>query len=237
MAGDDMTKAKLILFLVAVGLNLAAAPARGAGVPASINLSPNAAVIGVGETQEFTAKLLDVDSQETVPEANGDVHFGVGMSAVAGAVVDSSNFLIVRVTGKGVGTTTVRTVYVRDGQETSLVATSELTVFSSSGGSGGAVGGQSCAQTLTLCGIFCVDLATDQNNCGSCQRTCPDAAPCIRGSCAQQSPDNGCGVIPPSSGSNDQVMTVALLALAGLILTVTNRRRRTKARALRPPRL
>jgi hypothetical protein len=40
-----------------------------------------------------------------------------------------------------------------------------------------------CPQGLTLCGILCVNLATDPNHCGTCQTVCDAGGACLNGQC------------------------------------------------------
>jgi hypothetical protein len=41
----------------------------------------------------------------------------------------------------------------------------------------------SCEPGLSLCGETCVDLNTDDSNCGSCGNQCVDLASCFGGEC------------------------------------------------------
>ena len=47
-----------------------------------------------------------------------------------------------------------------------------------------------CADTV--CGTSCVNLKTDQDNCGKCGRVCPSGESCVSGSCACIAPRRAC---------------------------------------------
>ena len=44
-------------------------------------------------------------------------------------------------------------------------------------------GSPACAPPRQMCGTTCVDLATDQTNCGRCGATCSASQPCVAGAC------------------------------------------------------
>jgi hypothetical protein len=59
-----------------------------------------------------------------------------------------------------------------------------------------------CGAGLTLCGLACVDLTTNPNNCGACSNVCAGAATviaCCASKCVDNTtdPDNcgGCGIV------------------------------------------
>ncbi len=56
------------------------------------------------------------------------------------------------------------------------------TVFPQGCGNAGLVGGD-CASGLTNCSNHCVDLGTDERNCGSCATVCQNGLQCVNGRC------------------------------------------------------
>jgi hypothetical protein len=67
-----------------------------------------------------------------------------------------------------------------------------------------------CAAGLDLCSAMCVDLSTDHEHCGSCDKRCNDTRSCSSGRC-QKGAD--------AALSNDVVALATLLALFGLDLS------------------
>lgn len=59
-------------------------------------------------------------------------------------------------------------------------------------GNSGLVGG-SCANNLTNCSNYCVDLQTDQYNCGACGHRCVSGVACVHGKCGGVDEVGGAG--------------------------------------------
>ncbi|MCA9604684.1 MAG: hypothetical protein KC619_03760 [Myxococcales bacterium] len=51
------------------------------------------------------------------------------------------------------------------------------------GGTDGGVDGGGCLAPTTLCGAFCVNLASDAEHCGTCDRACAGGVGCLDGAC------------------------------------------------------
>ena len=64
-----------------------------------------------------------------------------------------------------------------------------------------AAGGQClCPEESTRCGESCVDLRSDQSNCGACDHTCAEGVECVASECQEtELPDGG----PPDGGLPD----------------------------------
>jgi hypothetical protein len=62
------------------------------------------------------------------------------------------------------------------------------------GASGAAGGGNTCSGGKTSCTNACVDLQTDDHNCGACGKTCAGGQTCSGGACTSST--SGCGVSP-----------------------------------------
>ena len=66
--------------------------------------------------------------------------------------------------------------------------------------------GGACAAGMTLCGRNCVDLQTDEVNCGACGFGCTGGLPCNNGSCECGPGEPGCsGVGDPNACGPDGV--------------------------------
>jgi hypothetical protein len=74
-------------------------------------------------------------------------------------------------------------------------------------------GKPSCAPGLNQCGGDCVDLRTDNEHCGACDKHCGDKRVCSNGKCEKAEDTKAAGV------NNDVGALEALLALFGLKLS------------------
>ena len=148
-----------------------ARPAVAAGVPANIGLTPGAAIVEVGQEQVYTATLYDSVFNEATVETGSSVGFAVDASSVAIVAIDTTNPLLVHVTGVGVGATVVRAFYVRNGQQTNIFTSANVTV-------------EAASCPYTMCGAACVDTTSDPESCGACGHACTAAQTCSNGACS-----------------------------------------------------
>ena len=147
-----------------------------------IELAPRVALVavGVGE-REITTCQGAIDGLTTGPEVGdlGDWH---------AAVVQQSTL-----TGAG----------GQGGPTAGAAATGRSGRTGATGRSGSTAqtptaGQSACASGLTLCGMSCVDLATDRNNCGACGEICPGIGGlvCTGGRCGCPAGWTDCGQAP-----------------------------------------
>ncbi|MGC4090449.1 MAG: hypothetical protein QM756_21750 [Polyangiaceae bacterium] len=71
---------------------------------------------------------------------------------------------------------------------------------SSGGASAGAAGSSSCATGLTACAQTCVNLLTDNANCGACNNSCGTGRTCSNGGC--QCSGTSCPALPAFPGAD-----------------------------------
>jgi len=85
-------------------------------------------------------------------------------------------------------TRTKKQTRIRMAAAAAMAAAIVATSAAGCGSADGVVGG-ACATSYTQCGLTCVDLETDNDNCGACGHVCAPSTACVNGNCRDLSLD------------------------------------------------
>ena len=113
--------------VVVTNANITAVPpvVLVASPPASMTLSPPNIVVSPTNSTTYTVSLFDASGAPTAIEAGSSVGFAIDASAIATFTITPDPLKFV-VTAKAAGTTVVRAFYIRNGQQTSIIASANF---------------------------------------------------------------------------------------------------------------